>query len=322
MDDKGVIDPKKYATWARHHQDALRALPPEVQAKFANAASAGQAVAEATGAQVRALKEAQAGALGKVAALTTPQDVTRTVGTILRSSTAGRDMIELARTVKAAGGKEGIAGLRQAVTDHIKDMLIGNAEAGTSGINQIKADQFQTFMRTSRPALNVLFEPEEVASMEAIAQDIQRAKRSENATKLAGSPGTAQDLMAATLGKGAAKAGHGVGHATVTGVMDLAGMLVGHVAGEHLGVGGEVGMALGGFGTHVAQSMRAAGIKRVDDLVTTALLHPDVAKELLRKIPANASDATRRTLAMRLSRSLYRVLPAVGAASRARPAAN
>lgn len=292
--DDGVVDPAKFERWRAQHQDAIRVLSPEAQAKLASAASAGEAVAEATGARVQAMKDARAGAIGKVMGLATPQDVTRTVGSILGSDKAGAEMLQLARATKDT--PEARAGLRQAIADHIKETLIGNTEAGTSGTTQIKADQFQTFMRTSRPALNLMFTPEEVASMEAVAKDIQRSQRSANATKSPASPGTAQDLVAASKGK----------HHVATGVLDIAGTLLGH----HFG--GEAGAMVGGFGTHMLQSMRAAGISKVDQLVTTALLHPSVAKALLEKIP-DASRGAQRAAAYRLSRALYRVLPATAA---------
>jgi hypothetical protein len=65
---------------------------------------------------------------------------------------------------------------------------------------------------------------------------------------------------------------------------------VGIMSGEHLfgGAGGGVaGGVIGTMGGEMSNDIRMAGITRVNDLVTRALLEPDVAKALLQRIPAN-----------------------------------
>src|SRR5262249_45681698 len=61
MDD-GTLNPAKFDAWKAKHQDALRALPPEVQRQFADAGAASRAVADATASRADALKAAQEGA--------------------------------------------------------------------------------------------------------------------------------------------------------------------------------------------------------------------------------------------------------------------
>ncbi|KRA62161.1 hypothetical protein ASD89_24060 [Caulobacter sp. Root656] len=290
--EDGVLDPAKYARWKAAHADALRALPADARAKFETAAKAGDALTEASAARNAQLKDAQAGAIGKIMGLSSSEDVTRTVGQILTGRTAAADMKELVRAT--AGNPMARQGLRQAVADFITGKLIGNTEAGTSGTAQIKADAYQTFFRQNRGALNLVFKPAEVEMMDAVARDIQRAKRSENAVRMPGNSNTAQDVLGATKGRPLP------GGKTI---LDALGAGVGSL-------GGPFG-AIGGFlSAHLLQNLRAAGIARVDELVTTAMLHPEIARELLRKAPPTPHPAATRKLTFELHR-----LAGVGAAA-------
>lgn len=273
----GTLDPRKFEGWKKRYADSLRSLPPETQAKFADAANAGQAVSEAMASRTVALKDAQSGAIGKVMNLTSPEDVTRTVGQILTGSQPAKGMMELARAT--ANDPAARAGLRQAVADFIQRSLVGNTEAGTSGVSLIKADRFQTFAKTAKPALRLIFSTEEVDNIEAIAADIQRAKRSENAVRLPGGSNTAQDTV-----------GRGVGASAVRTVLDtLAAGLGGFL--------GPLGAGAGVISSELAQAARRVGINRVDDLVTQAMLHPSIARRLLAKVPPKGLPAASRSLA-------------------------
>lgn len=283
-DASGVIDAKKFETWAKAHKDALRALPPEARAKFQDAASAGQTVADALANRTARLKTAQEGALGKVMNLTTAEDVTKTVGQVLNGRTAVADMKSLAKAT--SGNPVARAGLRQAVADFMTQKLVGNTEAGASGVKQIKADAYLTFIKEKRGALNLVFKPEEVRTMEAIGEDIARSKRSENAVKIPGGSNTAQDQIAARKGGLLDKGGRTI--------LDA----VAGVAGFHFGGPITGGAAI--VGSHMLQSLRASGIERIDQLLTEAMLHPNVAKELLRKAPQKLNPNATKPLAAAL----------------------
>jgi hypothetical protein len=285
MRDDGTLDPAKYERWRAAYTDALRALPDAEKAKFTDAASASQALADARASRTAALKDAQAGAIGRVMKLTEPDDVTRTVGAILNSKTAVADMKQLALATK--GDPDARAGLRQAVADYMAKRLIGNTEVGTSGVTAIKADAFQTFMKQAKPALNLIFSPEEVRTMEAVAEDIQRAQRSIN-SKPAGTPGSAHDVLAG-LKKGAAHGGKSM--------LDIVGVML----GEHHG--GTIGAIVGGVGMHLIQALHGAGVARIDALVAQAMLNPQLARELLKKAPAKPTDSAFRGITRALAAS-------------------
>ena len=308
LKDDGTLDPGKYASWVSRHQDALRALPAETQARFADAAKAAEAVNEALASRTAALKAYQQGAIGRVLNASEPEDVTRIVGQILNGKTSVQDMKALARVTQ--GNADARAGLRQAIADHITGKLIGNTEAGTSGQGAIKADAFQNFSRQSRAALLQVFAREEVDRIEAIARDIQRAKRSENAIRLPGNSNTAQDqnLIAKHGGKG------------VQGFIDILGAMIGGSIGHTHGAPSLVGEALGGATAHYLQSLRSAGVQRVEDVITRAMLDPNVARELLAKVPVKNGKVSEPILNARM-RGLYAALVGIGGvATPAQPA--
>ena len=293
----GTLDPGKVASWRARHADSLRAFP-ELDAKFADAATASQAVADATKLKATALKEAQAGAVGRLVNATNADDVTRNVGNILGNANATQMMTDLA--LKARRDPNAFAGLRQAVADHITNKFIGNTEAGTSGVGTLKADQFQTFLKKSKGPLSKVFTPDEMTNLQNIADDLQRTNRSVN-TKLPGQSNTAQDVIGA-------KNTNPKGSILSRIVMENL------IPGMGYAVHGIPGAGLGWLGVKVANAFRAAGIEKVNDLLTTAMLNPDFANELLKNAPARAPGGMPALLSA-LRRATYVAAPvaAIGA---------
>lgn len=268
----GTLDPAKFAQWQKSFGDALRALPAETRAKFASAAKAAETLAQAQAERATALKEAQQGAIGKLMGLSSPEDVVKAVGNVLNGSTPVADMKALAKAT--SGDPVARQGLRRAITDYIASKFIGNTEAATSGDSLIKADAYQTFIRQNRAALHLVFSPDEVRTMEAVAEDIQRAKRSQNAVRLPGGSNTAQDSQN-----------------LVQRVTDAAGKSWLHVLGGALGAHfGPFGAAAGVMTAHLTQALRARGIARVDQLVSEAMLDPKLARELLKNAPRKSAN--------------------------------
>jgi len=159
MTPDGVIDPAKFARWQTKYSNALRALPDDVRAGFADAATASQTAADAAVARAQALREAQLGATGRVMRLTDPQDVTRAVGTIMGSPTGAGDLAQLARATR--GDPAAFQGLRQAVADHLTGRFL-NTQGGAKG-------DLAAYISANRNALGQVFSPAEMASLEAAA---------------------------------------------------------------------------------------------------------------------------------------------------------
>lgn len=307
----GTIDPDKFAKWSDAHRDALRALPEATRARLADAASAGRAVDEAAANRAAALKAANEGVLGKLIGAD-PADVPRIVGAIFNRADSVAQMKALVARVR--NNPAALAGLRQAVADHITTNFVGNTEAATSGVAQIKADAFQSFVRKNSGALRQVFSNDEMANLHAIAADIQRAKRSENALRLPGGSNTAQDGHALSKAEQTAKTNHSKS------MLDLIGAALGGLLGSHGGPMAAIeGSALGGSAAHVLQTtiegMQAKGIARVDQLVNRALLDPGLARSLLAKAPVHRPGTTAvETGWVVRSKAIQRAL-AAGAAS-------
>lgn len=272
--DDGVMNPAAYMRWRNAHAEALKVLPDEARARFADAASAGRAVTEATANSAAALKEAQQGAIGKLMGASEPEDVTRMIGQVLGSKTAVADMRRLADLTR----KDPLAmqGLRQAVADHMLTKFIGQTPAGDGSL--MKAAQFQTFLRDNRAALGQVFKPDELAAMDGIAADLRRTQLSETGAKLKGGSNTAQDT--ASLRKAGAS---GVRRTVLEGIAALA---VG--SGLHSTIASAAAF-LGAVGIDAAFQ---AGVRNVNDLLTEAMLHPEVAKALLAKAPKAGAAPT------------------------------
>lgn len=289
----GTIDPKKFAAWQAQHSEAMRAFP-GLADQFSDAARATQSIADVAAIRKDAMDTVQRGVLGKLMGLTDSSDVTRTIGGIL----GAKDSVSQMRNLVAQVGKDpqAMEGLRKAIVDHITGKLISNTEAATSRKNLINSDQFQTFIKQNEPTLREVFKPAEVDSMKSVAADLNRANRSVTAVKLPGQSNTAQDMRATQKDSFFSKllpywGGEEIGRA-IGSVFGWPGSAVGALAGMKVG--------------SLVNSMRDAGIKRVNDLLKEALLNPEVAKSLLQKTSGAAAPNVAGLLAQRLARaSMY-----------------
>ena len=144
MTPEGMIDPGRFANWQAKYQDALRALPPNLQSRFSNAASATQAYQDAATARKSALDAFEKTTAGKFLGLNDPQDVTRTVGGLFGARDSVAQMQSLARSVSASPVAR--EGLRKAVADHILSIATGATESGSSGINNLNPAKLANFL--------------------------------------------------------------------------------------------------------------------------------------------------------------------------------
>ena len=315
MTAEGVIDPKKFASWQTKYQDAIRAMPAELRAKFKTAASAAQAYGEAAEARkaamdawqkVQVAKEVGKAVLpkndvgdafrksvaGKFEGLTNDQDITRTVGGIFGAKDGVRQMRELASRV--AGNPDAKEGLRKAIADHIVNLATGTTENGASGVNNLNASTFQKFLRTNAETIKAAgFSDAELGSMQTIAQDLQRSQRTLQATRLPGQSNTAQDII-----KSIEKANEARPVSLFAKLMG--GAMLGY---EHSGVQGALGGAGIAVGEHLIEALRSAGVAKANTLVRDAMLNPELARELLKAAPIRPNAGVEHTIAQKLKAS-------------------
>lgn len=284
----GTLDPAKALAWRKKHADALRAMP-EVDRALADPVQASELLARAAADRKAALDGYQQGAAARLLNLDDPADVTRTIGGIFSRQDQVQQMARLAR--ETAGNAEAREGLRKAVADYISLRFVGNTEGATSGVDLMRSDAFQQFLRQSAPALKPILSSAEIMTLHAIAADLKRSNRSIAAVKLPGRSNTVQDAL------GVGKAGDAPSWLTrilSPGALASAGAAAGSAGGW---VGSAAGAGLGAHFGRVIDAMRQAGLQGVDDIVKDAMLNPERARALLAKVGGEPTKAQAVSLA-------------------------
>ncbi|MFG1381262.1 hypothetical protein [Xanthobacter versatilis] len=292
----GTLDPARVQAWRQKHADALRAVP-EVERALADPVQASETMARLATERKAQLDAFQHGAVARLLNLDDPADVTRTIGGIFSRQDQAQQMARLAR--ETAGSPEAREGLRKAVADYIAGRFVGNTEAATSGNGTLKSDAFQTFVRQAEPALRQVLSEDEVRTLHAIAEDLQRANRSLTAVRIPGQSNTVQDALAV------AKAGgmqSWLSRILTPGALAAGGAGIGSTLGH--GIGAAMGGSAGAYLGRALGAMRQAGLQSVDDIVKDALLNPDRARALLAKVPAEPTAQDTLSLSQAYMRSL------------------
>jgi hypothetical protein len=274
----GTLEPAKLSRWMDRHADALRAFP-ELAAKFRDASSAESAVADAMAARKAALDAFDKGAAAKFIG----SDPVVAVDSVLRSKDPAGAMRELVSRIGT--NPDSKAGLQRAIIESIERKAVGNELAGQTETTFIKSDTFQNLIRKNDAALSEAFSPEQMDSLRAIAADLQRANLSKTGGKLPGGSNTAQDVLAAGRSAKAAGEGHSSNLLSYF-IAETVEHLTGHPL---LGVAAFIGKPL-------VAAFRNAGLGKVDDLVTQAMLDPELARALLAKM--TEKNAPMRTAAL------------------------
>lgn len=275
MNEDGTFDAGRLARWRQQHQDALRALP-DLDARLADVGRISQTVGDVAVSRRQQVEAVQKGALGRFIGTENPEEVTRTIGGLLSRQDGARQLAQIRQAV--GDDPEAMEGLRKAAADFITGRLIGNTEVGTSGQAGIRSDQYQTFIRQNAPALRTIFSEAEVQSMEAVAADLQRAARSQNAVRIPGQSNTAQDTLAVQGGDSPVS--------ILTKIIGASATTGGGVGA----VGGPIAGTIAGVGTLFGAALRENGIRRVDELVCDALLNPDRAAALMSGVRASKPE--------------------------------
>lgn len=280
----GTINPAKFAKWRRDYAGALRALDgvtPGFSGRFDNAARASDILVEAGARAERMVDEFRKSEAGKLLGLTSPVEVENRVGAMLTERGTGpTQMRSLVNRMKR--DPSAVDGLRKAGIDWMTRKFATTAEAGTSGEKILSAAAFKNFVKDNATTLAALYPQEQVAMFRRIADDLDRSNRSVTATSIKGSPGTAKDALP-FMRKHLEEAKR---HASLLSAA-MAGSLIGF---ESAGLHGAVVGAGASGAAYLLGSLRAAGIRRADDMFRDALLHPDRARYYLSKVPVSGAS--------------------------------
>lgn len=283
----GEVNADRLNTWLSQNRAGLSRVP-EVAAKFKDVETAQRTLNDALDARKSAVDTFNDSAAAKFTGGQKPIDA---VGSTLSNPQAFGDLVQ---TVKASGNESAMAGLKRAVIEHLKQRAQSFELAGET--EKLKPDAFQRYIQTNRQSLGKLFTPGEVNNLQDIATDIQRSGRSVTGSKLPGGSNTAQDTHAA--GK-TSVTGSVLSHLMFEGGATLAGGLA----------AGPLGAVAAGASAAGLRALRNAGIKDVNDLLTQAMLHPEVARTLLAKAPKGPTPYMAKRLAQQLT--TISTLPAI-----------
>jgi hypothetical protein len=282
----GLIDPKRFDAWKSRNESALRSFP-EVAEKLSSASAASEAAMETAARSRSTIEAAQKTEVAKLIGATDPETVSKSVGQIFGQKNAQQTMRNLVEATR--GNPDALQGLQRAVADFVRTKFISVAEEGTSEARKINSASFQKFVRDNRKTLEQVFDKDQVNTMQALADDLNRSARSVTGSGLAGRSTTAQDVSPAI------KEGQSLFDKAVKGLGAIAAPVIG---------GSTVGAASGplaGFatfasivGAEIVGGMRAAGMQRADDLITEALLNPELGRKLLMQAPKKAEQQVGR----------------------------
>lgn len=192
------------------------------------------------------------------------------------------------------GNKPAMDGLRRATVEWILSKVSTTAEAGTSGINQISGAAMQKLLRDHGDALGHLFTQRELTMMGRIGEDLRNAKRALDAHRIPGGSDTAQKTAAL----------HGL-ETNNTLVRQLVHGVVGTAGGA--AVLTPVLAPLGTAAGLVLSHLRNAGLSRVNDILVDAMLDPDLALQLLKRVPPPTAKDQLGRMGRDLSQALARM---------------
>jgi hypothetical protein len=297
----GQIVPARYEGWVKKYAGALNEMPPKVRQRFATAADAQRELDTAAATRAEAVAGYQKSAAGF---FLRSDDPVAAVGQAIRGNAGAQNMRFLASQVR--NDPDAAAGLRRATLEWLMDKAapqgIAGKEAGNTGASWVRNQTFRNALEDNRAALQHVFTPQQMQTLDRIAQDLQITDRSVSGSRPPIGPGTARDLMAAQRYGSAGQKASTLLSAIAGGSARIGSIVAGHMLG---GVEGSmIGSAAldvtkGTFGAAGAAA-RAAREAEVTRLIQAAIEDPRAARLLLTK----ATPANMPTLAANLQRRL------------------
>jgi hypothetical protein len=269
----GQLDPAKYQKWIGDHQYALRTFP-DVAENFANVATAQQSLDAALAAQKDALTAYQKSAARHFLG---DKDPVQAAGKALANPEQFAELITALQ-----GNPDAIAGMKRATVDYMLGKTLSTAEAGTSGLQQIKGDTLQRFIADNRKTLSSLFSESEMDAMNSVAADIQRANRSIVAAKIPGGSNTTQDTAMMQAGPSSILQSIILKMMGTTGGAFIGHPIEGYVAGSTM------------------SAMQAARMDNLKAAVTELMLDPRKAAAAMAKVTPASADTVGRLFAARM----------------------
>ena len=290
----GTLNIPAYKRWLATNQPALSRRP-DLLAKFDNAASAQDELAQTQATRTAAVKDFENGA-AKFWLRTDPQ----TAVTNALSRRAGNNPAQNIRDLMgmAKGDAAAQAGIKQALRDWLVAKGVSGKEAGQTGTNWFRTQAMQDLIATNRPALAQAFSPQEMRTLDMLADSLKQADRSISGSKPPVGPGTARDI--------AASGRYGAAAQSLLSVVRRGAFRMGAMAlGAHFaGAEGLIGSIVGSDALReAAGASGTAKDEAVKNLIIEALNSPAAMRTLLAHATPQNVESLSQQLARRLAQS-------------------
>ena len=277
----GTLDAGRFATWQSKRQPTLSQFP-GLSDQFANARAAQETLDTVEAAHRQAIRDFQSSAASHFIS----DDPLVAVRKAFSSGNPTETFGQLAKQVR--GNADAEAGLKRAVVDYIVEKARSATPSGESE-DFLKPAVFRNFIRQNSGALKSLFGGQGVQNLDMVAADLRR--QAQRVTATAGSDTAANVVKLQKTGMGLKEGAHLTALAVIG---DQLGEAVGHAfGGAHAGLAGMVAGPLAAGAGYLVHSLRQSGIRTVNDLVREAMLNPNLARELMARVPESGQIGSR-----------------------------
>jgi len=264
----GDLTPEALVAWKRNHEPALRALEEAAPGsgfldKFSTAAKATETVAEAAALGTEAVKRAQQGAAAKFLKLTSPGEVGDTLLGMARSGNGPTQLAALWNTMDATAR----AGARRALTETI-------LREHQNGNGALSGPSLRKFITKNTESLMPVYGPDGMRVLSGLADDVTRYQQASSLQRSK----TGSDSFANFMRWAKENTGHATNISLGTALMLAGGDAL--VSGNFGHLGGIIGI---GVVKHLYSTMRANGIRKIDDLVELGMTNPEVGAAMLQR---------------------------------------
>lgn len=260
IDKDGMVDAAALDRYRRKYQQAI-AQRPTLQAKLANVEAAQRAYDTAVASRKAALDAYQS----KLVQSFIDDEPMKAIAHAFERGDSGKNINEL--FAKMRGNRDAEAGLKRLAGQYIISKVGSLAPEAASERNMLNAGPFRRFVDNNRTALKRLFGGQGINTLEAIAANMRRSAARTAAT--AGSDTVPKAIGVAKEGVAPEGKPHfsGIGALVGEHVLDAIGFA--HPALKVVTAG------IGAIAPRLAASLRQAGVRRENELMLAALLHPN-----------------------------------------------
>ena len=272
MGKSDVVDQKVLDSWKQKHANALRAVDevsPGFSSQFDDAAAATTALKNTESAVAKFQKDIKLAPAAKLLGLTHMDEVAPRVGAMLESGPT-----EIASVLQSVGDNPAaIDGLRKAGAEYMARKFANASIQG--GENTVSGTKLGNFLRDNSGALEALYGPEHMKTMQLIAADMRAAEEAATNMRAKFGSDTATNLM--PFLKDTAGKYSGVGLSAYLWWQTIQeGILQGNFG--HAVIAGSAEAA-----KHILSAMHARGITTVNQLVQEGLSNAEVGRAMLQR---------------------------------------